>query len=144
MARTDKDIWDLASSVGATATMVAAARAIASNDDVTALSAAGSRLAAGAPPATSHADVQQDQRMRKASAKWRRHGFDLELDNLRYNDKRHDYATYHDTLGWQADATSMNRLLADHNLSPFAEHPIEAPGANLFTSTLRPIEATSD
>ena len=30
MARTDHDSWDLASSVGATATMVAAARAAAS------------------------------------------------------------------------------------------------------------------
>ena len=29
MARTDDDTWDLASSVGATATMVAAARAMA-------------------------------------------------------------------------------------------------------------------
>ncbi|GAC1400566.1 MAG: class I SAM-dependent methyltransferase [Mycobacterium sp.] len=33
MARTDSDTWDLASSVGATATMVAAARAIASGAD---------------------------------------------------------------------------------------------------------------
>jgi O-methyltransferase involved in polyketide biosynthesis len=33
MARTDNDTWDLASSVGATATMVAAARAIASKLD---------------------------------------------------------------------------------------------------------------
>lgn len=33
MARTDNDSWDLASSVGATATMVAAARAIATNVD---------------------------------------------------------------------------------------------------------------
>ena len=32
MTRTDQDTWDLASSVGATATMVAAARAVASND----------------------------------------------------------------------------------------------------------------
>jgi methyltransferase (TIGR00027 family) len=32
MTRTDEDSWDLASSVGATATMVAAARAVASND----------------------------------------------------------------------------------------------------------------
>ena len=32
MTRTDADSWDLASSVGATATMVAAARAVASND----------------------------------------------------------------------------------------------------------------
>ena len=32
MARSDSDTWDLASSVGATATMVAAARALASND----------------------------------------------------------------------------------------------------------------
>jgi O-methyltransferase involved in polyketide biosynthesis len=31
--RTDNDSWDLASSVGATATMVAAARAIATNAD---------------------------------------------------------------------------------------------------------------
>ncbi|WP_264992901.1 class I SAM-dependent methyltransferase, partial [Mycobacterium montefiorense] len=33
MTRTDQDSWDLASSVGATATMVAAARAVASNED---------------------------------------------------------------------------------------------------------------
>ena len=33
MARTDNDTWDLASSVGATATMVAAARAVATNAD---------------------------------------------------------------------------------------------------------------
>ena len=33
MARTDNDTWDLASSVGATATMVAAARAMASTAD---------------------------------------------------------------------------------------------------------------
>src|SRR6266481_606139 len=33
MARTDHDTWDLASSVGATATMVAAARAMASKAD---------------------------------------------------------------------------------------------------------------
>ena len=33
MARTDKDSWDLASSVGATATMVAAARAVGSRED---------------------------------------------------------------------------------------------------------------
>ena len=33
MPRTDNDTWDLATSVGATATMVAAARAIATNAD---------------------------------------------------------------------------------------------------------------
>src|ERR1700730_17267396 len=33
MARTDNDTWDLASSVGATATAVAAARAVASRGD---------------------------------------------------------------------------------------------------------------
>src|SRR5882724_4565419 len=33
MARTDNDTWDLASSVGATATMVAAARAMASTGE---------------------------------------------------------------------------------------------------------------
>ena len=32
MSRTDADSWDLASSVGATATMVAAARALASRE----------------------------------------------------------------------------------------------------------------
>jgi O-methyltransferase involved in polyketide biosynthesis len=33
MARTDNDTWDLASSVGATATLVAAARAMATTAD---------------------------------------------------------------------------------------------------------------
>ena len=34
MARTDRDRWDLATSVGATATMVAASRALASDPEI--------------------------------------------------------------------------------------------------------------
>src|SRR5947209_5071986 len=141
MARTDNDTWDLASSVGATATMVAAARAIATNaddpviedpfaeplvravavdlrndwpkaladsgfdetrptawiaeglfgylppeaqdrllDNITVLSADGSRLACEAVPDIPEADREGARElMRKASDKWREHGFDLEF-----------------------------------------------------------------
>ena len=47
MTRTDQDTWDLASSVGATATMVAAARAVASNEAAPCRTAIGEAIFTG-------------------------------------------------------------------------------------------------
>jgi methyltransferase (TIGR00027 family) len=88
-------------------------------DNISALSAEGSRLATEAIP--DMADVDQEQArelMRKATDKWRAHGFDLDFDELGYQGDRHDVAAYLDTLGWQSVGTPMSRLLADHGLPP--------------------------
>jgi methyltransferase (TIGR00027 family) len=88
-------------------------------DNISALSAEGSRLATEAIP--DMADVDQEQArelMRKATEKWRAHGFDLNFDELGYQGDRHDVAVYLDTLGWRSVGTPMSQLLADHGLPP--------------------------
>jgi O-methyltransferase involved in polyketide biosynthesis len=56
--------------------------------------------------------------MRKATEKWRAHGFDLEFSELGYEGDRNDVAVYLDTLGWQSEGKPMSQLLADHGLPP--------------------------
>ena len=155
MPRTDNDTWDLATSVGATATMVAAARAIASKadnpliedrfaeplvraglfgylppaaqdrllDNVTALSAKGSRLACEAVSDMSELDIERAREMmRRATAKWREHGFELEFADLGYQGERNDVASCLQNLGWRSVGTKMSQLLADNGLAAIPQN----------------------
>jgi methyltransferase (TIGR00027 family) len=91
-------------------------------DNISALSADGSRLATEAIPDMSDVDHEQAREMmRKATEKWRAHGFDLEFSELGYEGDRNDVAVYLDTLGWQSDGKPMSQLLADHDLPPFSQ-----------------------
>ena len=84
-------------------------------DNVSALSADGSRLATEAIPDMSEVDHDQAREMmRKATENWRAHGFDLEFSELGYEGERNDVAAYMDTLGWQSTGTPMSQLLAHH------------------------------
>lgn len=86
-------------------------------DNITALSAEGSRLACEAIPDMSEVDTEKAQEMmRRATAKWREHGFDLEFGDLSYQGERSDVAGYLDNLGWRSDGVKMSRLLADLGL----------------------------
>jgi methyltransferase (TIGR00027 family) len=88
-------------------------------DNISALSADGSRLATEAIP--DMADVDQEQArelMRKAAENWRSHGFDLNFDELGYQGDRNDVAVYLDTLGWASVGKPMSQLLKDHGLPP--------------------------
>ncbi|MGB7144918.1 SAM-dependent methyltransferase, partial [Mycobacterium sp.] len=88
-------------------------------DNISALSADGSRLATEAIP--DMADVDQEQArelMRKAAENWRAHGFDLNFDELGYQGDRNDVAAYLDTLGWRSVGKPMSQLLEDHGLPP--------------------------
>jgi methyltransferase (TIGR00027 family) len=88
-------------------------------DNISALSAAGSRLATEAIPDMSDVDHEQAREtMRKATEKWREHGFDLEFSELGYEGDRNDVAVYLDTLGWQSEGRPMSQLLADCGLPP--------------------------
>jgi len=91
-------------------------------DNISALSAEGSRLATEAIPDMSDVDHEQAREMmRKATEKWRAHGFDLEFSELGYEGDRNDVAVYLDTLGWRSDGKPMSQLLADHDLPPFSQ-----------------------
>jgi methyltransferase (TIGR00027 family) len=91
-------------------------------DNISALSADGSRLATEAIPDMSDVDHEQAREMmRKATEKWRAHGFDLEFSELGYEGDRNDVAVYLDTLGWRSDGKPMSQLLADHHLPPFSQ-----------------------
>ncbi len=86
-------------------------------DNITALSADGSRLACEAIPDMSEVDTEKAQEMmRRATAKWREHGFDLEFGELGYQGERNDVGVYLDNLGWQSDGIRMTELLADSGL----------------------------
>jgi methyltransferase (TIGR00027 family) len=87
-------------------------------DNVTALSADGSRLAGEAVPHLSQLDLEQaSAMMRKATAKWRDHGFELEFADLGYQGERNDVAAYLEHLGWRSVAAPMSQLLADNGLA---------------------------
>jgi methyltransferase (TIGR00027 family) len=91
-------------------------------DNISALSADGSRLATEAIPDMSDVDHEQAREMmRKATEKWRAHGFDLEFSELGYEGDRNDVAVYLDMLGWRSDGKPMSQLLADHDLPPFSQ-----------------------
>jgi methyltransferase (TIGR00027 family) len=86
-------------------------------DNITALSANGSRLACEAIPDMSEADTEKaHEMMSRATAKWREHGFDLEFGELSYQGERNDVAAYLDNLGWRSDGIRMSELLADSGL----------------------------
>jgi methyltransferase (TIGR00027 family) len=87
-------------------------------DNISALSADGSRLATEAIPDMSEVGHDQAREMmRKATEKWRAHGFDLEFSELGYEGDRNDVAAYLDTLGWQSTGRPMSELLADNGLA---------------------------
>ncbi|MGH3524963.1 MAG: class I SAM-dependent methyltransferase, partial [Mycobacterium sp.] len=112
-------------------------------DNITALSAEGSRLAVEAVPDMSHLDVDKAREiMRKATAKWRDHGFDLEFTDLGYEGERHDVAAYLQPMGWQSVGTSASQLLADNGLAAIPQNTDSVSVADTvyYTSTLRRVQ----
>lgn len=85
-------------------------------DNIAALSASGSRLAVEAIPDRPQQDVEKAREMmRRATAKWREHGFELDWEELGFEGDRNDVAAYLDNLGWQTVGTAMSELLADND-----------------------------
>jgi methyltransferase (TIGR00027 family) len=81
-------------------------------DNITSLSAAGSRLVAeiflGSPESL--------QVVHTASQKWYEHGLDAHIDDLWYGGERHDVAAYLAERGWQTTRTLAGQLLTDAGL----------------------------
>ncbi|HEU4362288.1 MAG TPA: class I SAM-dependent methyltransferase [Mycobacterium sp.] len=84
-------------------------------DNITALSVDGSRLVAEVFLNT----PDSQQVMQAATQRWYRHGLDIALDDLGYDDQRNDVATYLDTRGWR---TARARLQALGTEGPAADN----------------------
>jgi len=87
-------------------------------DNIAALSATGSRLAVEAIPDRPQQDIEKAREMmRRATAKWRDHGFELDWEELGFEGERNDVAAYLENLGWQTVGIPMSQLLADNGLA---------------------------
>jgi methyltransferase (TIGR00027 family) len=87
-------------------------------ENITALSASGSRFACEAVPARPEIDKEKAREtMRKASAKWREHGLEMDFTELGFQGERNDVGAHLQDLGWQTTGTPMRQLLADHHLA---------------------------
>jgi methyltransferase (TIGR00027 family) len=108
-------------------------------DNITALSAEGSRLGVEAIPRRPERDTEQAREMmRKSTAKWREHGFELDWADLGFEGERKDVATYLDGLGWRSSGTEMSQLLADNGLEagPQASDSVSMADTIYYSSVL--------
>ncbi|MBV9321935.1 MAG: SAM-dependent methyltransferase [Mycobacterium sp.] len=107
-------------------------------DNITALSAKGSRLAAEIFINSTDAAPDEDP-MQTATQRWRDHGFDIELSELGYDGERNDVATYLNDHGWQSVTTPLSELLAENGLPPVPAALGQPSFANNYycTATLR-------
>lgn len=87
-------------------------------DNVTALSARGSRLIAE----VFWNSPESVEVMKAATDKWREHGLDVALDDLGYPGDRSEVAAYLEGLGWRTTRTLARQLLEDNGLPPIEGH----------------------
>jgi methyltransferase (TIGR00027 family) len=100
-------------------------------DNITALSAEGSHFACEATPDRPDIDKERARDlMRKASAKWREHGLEMDFSDLGFEGERNDAATYLQNLGWRTVGTPMTQLLADNGLAPISQNSDSVSIAN--------------
>jgi len=91
-------------------------------DQITALSAPGSRVAAEGVPQLS--DLDEDAvsaRMQETTERWRQHGFDLDFRELVFLGDRAEVGSYLEGHGWATTTSSTNELLTAAGLAPLDE-----------------------
>jgi methyltransferase (TIGR00027 family) len=81
-------------------------------DEITALSAPGSRLAAENMDGRGEGAQMMQDRMHQTIDHWREHGFDLDMTDLWYFGERHDIPEYLTTRGWTTQLIPMTELYA--------------------------------
>ena len=99
-------------------------------DNITALSADGSRLVAEVF-LNCAANLQA---LNAATRKWRENGLDVELENLGFPGERNDVATYLADRGWHPVPTALNQMLADNGL-PLQAAAEDAPFSKNYYCT---------
>ncbi|TDK99020.1 class I SAM-dependent methyltransferase [Mycobacterium paragordonae] len=112
-------------------------------DNITALSAAGSRLGVEAMPSRPERDMEEAREMmRRSTAKWREHGFEFDWDDVGFEGERKDVADYLDGLGWRSTGTPMSQLLSDNGLQgPPSDDSVSMADTIYYTSVLDKVGA---
>jgi methyltransferase (TIGR00027 family) len=88
-------------------------------DNITALSAEGSRFATESIPIHIEEDEEAiKERMRTIAERWRQHGFDLDMTELVYFGDRNEASTYLQSHGWETVGRSTRELFDDYGLEP--------------------------
>ena len=108
-------------------------------DNITALSAEGSRFACETVPDRPQLDKERvREMMRRASAKWHEHGLELDFADLGFEGERNDVASYLRNLGWRTVGVQMSQLLADNGLAAIPQNTDSVSVADniYFTSVL--------
>ena len=106
-------------------------------DNVTALSAPGSRFATESMPNIDKLD-QDDvkERMQTVTDRWRDHGFDLDMTDLVYFGDRNEASAYLTGHGWQTAGSTTRELFAEHGLTPFADDDVPFADVVYISGTL--------
>ena len=92
-------------------------------DNITALSAEGSRFACETVPDRPQLDKERvREMMRRASAKWHEHGLELDFADLGFEGERNDVGSYLRNLGWRTVGVQMSQLLADNGLAAIPQN----------------------
>ena len=86
-------------------------------DEITALSAPGSRLAAENMDGGGEGAQMMQDRMHQTIDHWREHGFDVDMTDLWYFGERHDIPEYLTTRGWTTQLIPMTELYAASGVS---------------------------
>ena len=88
-------------------------------DNITALSTAGSRFATESIAGRDDLDEEAiKERMKAVSARWREHGFDLDMTELIYFGDRNEAAEYLKSHSWEIIGRTNRELFADYGLEP--------------------------
>jgi methyltransferase (TIGR00027 family) len=86
-------------------------------DNITALSAAGSRFVSENTGASGQFHALMQARMAAAAERWRRHGFDIDMTGLGYPGERNDVAGYLEGCGWKTNAVKVSDLFERSGLT---------------------------
>jgi methyltransferase (TIGR00027 family) len=109
-------------------------------DNITALSAAGSRLASEVSLMVG-ANVDGDPTDRPLDAttqRWRDHGFDVDFGDLGFAGERNDVVAYLADRGWQSTRTPVQQLLTEAGLPPIPSvDGAIAIGDNYYCTSVR-------
>jgi methyltransferase (TIGR00027 family) len=93
-------------------------------DQISELSAPGSRMGAEGVPGGQDVDEETlRERMKAASERWQKQGFDLDFSELVYLGDRADVDTYLQGHGWQTTAVTANELLVRNGLNAVEADP---------------------
>ena len=102
-------------------------------DNITGLSASGSRLVAENMGGGGALTIAMQDRMHAVVDSWRQHGFDVEMTDLWYSGDRHDVAQYLNGHGWASSETKMSDLFTRNGFTAPASADDDAPDFDSFT-----------